>query len=45
VDPKADLEAVVKREKFLSYPCRKSIPDRPARSLVTLLTEPPWHPL
>jgi hypothetical protein len=37
VDPRASLEAVAKR-KILSH-CRESNPGRPARSLITTLTE------
>jgi hypothetical protein len=30
-------------KKYLTCPCPESNPDRPAHSLVTILTELPWH--
>jgi hypothetical protein len=40
VGPRAGLDAVAKRK--ISLPSRESNPGRPARRLVTILTEPPW---
>jgi hypothetical protein len=36
---RADLDSMVKRKKSYPCPCRESNPSRPARSLVTILTE------
>jgi hypothetical protein len=38
VGPKVSLHVVVKK-KSLPCPCRKSNPDRPSRSIVTIVTE------
>jgi hypothetical protein len=37
VGPGAGPDAVSKRKKFQNYPCRESNPDRPDRSLVSIL--------
>jgi len=43
VGPRAGLDAVEKRE--IPSPCRELNPDRPARSLVSILTELPRFPI
>jgi hypothetical protein len=37
VGPRAGLDAVVKWKKLFSFPCLRSNPGRPSRSLVTVL--------
>jgi hypothetical protein len=39
VGPGASLDAVVKRKISLQCPCKESNPGRPARSIITILTE------
>jgi hypothetical protein len=43
VDPRAGLDAVARRKN--PSPCRESNAGRPARSLVTILTELPLLPV